>query len=467
MKKVLAIDMGATSIRAILAYLESGKLVSREVMRLSHHIVDCNGRKKWQWQEMMHAITDCIGKYHQDLDAVAVDTWGVDFGAVNKNHEPYLEPYSYRDENFIQVHKEATQIMNDFELFSQTGNQVMSLNTLFQLLALRKLNPEEYRDAEQILMLPDYVAYLLGAEAVGEKTIWSTSSFLDLKNIVYKKEVLSKFSFAEKLFPKLVDAGCKIGNTKNSVFPELRNYDIDIFAVCGHDTASAVLLNKSFSDEDCLFLSCGTWSLMGYVSDAVHNSATAYKKNLTNELTYADKSMTFKNLNGLFLFELFKKQEEARLGHPISFEQINEYMERNQDTEQRIIDTQDVIFSSVDIDAKKEIDLYLAKSNFRLPENNMEYFKIIYESLIWQYIQAKSDLEELRGKKFRSVNIMGGGAKSKPLCHLIAQRLGVELYRGPVEASALGNILLLLKGVGEISSLEEGISLILESQEQL
>ena len=344
----------------------------------------------------------------------------------------------------------------------------MSINTLFQLLALRKVSPETYAKAEKILMMPDLIQYLLTGNMVGEETILSTTQILNLKTGDYSEKLLNELDLDKNKLPKIAKAGSITGNVKAGLVEELKDLDVDVVSVCGHDTASAVLLTKVMTDADTMFLSCGTWSLFGIRAESPDLSEKAYEKGLTNELGYDSTPLLFKNLTGLYLLEKYKTGLEKKLGRKLGFDEITAYVEdslKKEETISNLIDMEDPRFGSEEADAKEVIDEYLKENGLKLPENEMDYFRVIYESMVKKYSEVKAALEEISGKKYKKIHMIGGGAKSSLLCRLIAKRLEVSITAGPYEASALGNILVQLKALGEIKTIEEGLEAAYKSQE--
>ncbi len=468
MKKVLAIDMGATSIRGIISYRKDDSLYMEEVMRISHTLEEKDGRLRWQWDKLLGTIVETIIKYSSEISSVAIDTWGVDFGYLDDKGDLINTPIAYRDPKHSKGYKLAISKLSEEDIFRNTGTQIMNINTVFQILALRDENKEEYQKINKILMLPDLLSYILCGQMVGEETIWSTSGIMNLETRDYSKDILEALDIDRGILPQIVKAGSVIGSTKNSKIEELSKYDIKVISVCGHDTASAVLLTKAFIDEDYMFLSCGTWSLFGAKVEKADLSKEAYTRNLTNELGYDSKTLLFKNITGLYLLEKYKSQLEDNKGKKIDFSEITSYVLDSLDKEKDfdlIIDMDDERFASPDVIAKKAIDEYLLEKGKDLPKTDMDYFRIIYESLVDKYLQTKKAVEERTGKSYKKLHLIGGGAKSELLCKLIALRLNVDIIAGPFEASALGNILLQLKAVEEINSIEEGLDIAFKSQE--
>ena len=463
MNKVLAFDMGATSIRGIVGYIADGKLITEEVMRMSHSIKNKNGRLYWDFDAILDKIVNTIIE-NKDVSCIGIDTWGVDFGMIDKDGELIDTPFSYRDEKYSIGREEAKSKISELEIFKNSGNQIMTINTVFQLLTLKKLNPDIYEKADKLLMMPDLIFYMLTGKKVGEETIWSTTGLYDMGKKKVSDTIFEKLELKKSLVPEIVKATEVVGNTKDSRIEVLKSLNIDVIPVCTHDTASALLMTDSFLDEDSMFLSCGTWSLIGSAVDECIITDEAYENNLTNELGFDSKPMFFKNITGLYLLEKYKSQLEKKLGRKISFDEISAYV-NGLDKKLPTIDMDAEVFAKESIDVKTEIDKFVENNGGNIPEDDFDYFAVIYESMVTKYIEVKTDIEKILHKNFKRIHIIGGGAKSSVLTSMIANKMGVALKAGPYESSALGNILLSLLHMKEVKDLKTGIELILGSCE--
>ncbi len=463
MNKVLAFDMGATSIRGIVGYIEGEKLITEEVMRISHSIKNKNGRLYWDFDTILNKIADTIIE-NKDVSCIGIDTWGVDFGVLDRNGELIDTPFSYRDEKYSIGREAAKEKMSELEIFKNSGNQIMTINTVFQLLTLKKLNPDIYEKADKMLMMPDLIFYMLTGKKIGEETIWSTTGLYDMGQRKVSDTIFEKLELKKSLVPEIVKATEAVGSTRDSKIEALRSLNIDVIPVCTHDTASALLMTDSFLDEDSMFLSCGTWSLIGSAVDKCIINDKAYENNLTNELGFNSKPMFFKNITGLYLLEKYKSQLEKKLDRKISFDEISDYV-KCLDRNLPLIDMDAEVFARESIDVKTEIDKFIENNGDKIPQDDFDYFAIIYESMVDKYIEVKSDIEKILNKSFKKIHIIGGGAKSSVLTSMIADKMGVEVKAGPYESSALGNILLSLLHLKEVKDLKSGIELILGSCE--
>ena len=465
MKKALAIDMGATSIRGILGWVEDGKLHTEEVMRMEHKAVRKDGRLRWQWGKLIDKIADTVAEHAEEIVSVGVDTWGVDFGLLDEEGKLCADPVSYRDALHRRGYDKAIGLIGGKKLFMGTGTQLMTINTLFQLIELQDAPHAEWKKAQSLLMMPDLVGYMLCGEKAAEETILSTAQVMDLETVRIDDVLLERFGISERMFAPLVQAGTRLGTTKHARIEKLRGLKpVNVIAVCGHDTASAVMLTEAFCDPDCMFLSCGTWSLFGVLSEHAVLTEQAYRMDMTNELGYGQRNMFFRNITGLYLLEKCRAEIEAEQGRKLGFEEITEYVTAHPNAS-GLIDMDAPQFGADGVCARQEIDAFLKEKGRPLPAENMAYFRIIYESLVEKYAQTQDALEAITGKKYRALHIIGGGARSALLCQMTADRLGVPVTAGPYEATAAGNLIVQLIAEGEIDDLAAGIEMMQRTAE--
>lgn len=458
MKYSLAFDLGATSIRGILGYVEDGKLKTEEVLRFSHERIKENGRSRWDWNKIIKNIENTILKYGDSLSSIGVDTWGVDFGILGKDGELLENPVSYRDRYNIVGFEKAQENLSLKDIFMKTGNQIMSINTLFQILALKEEN-RNYKDIKTVLMMPDLINYFLTGKSYTEMTIVSTTQLFELENKKYSNDILESYGIDKSIFPEVIEPGKVVGSTKNSKLESLRKFDIPVISIASHDTASAVLLTKAYTDSETLFLSCGTWSLIGCLSEKPLITEEAFKDSLTNETGYNCSNMFFKNITGLYILEKLKEQLEKKLGTEINFEEITNYVSSCDVKE--IVDVENEVFQQDEFNVIEEIDKLIV-----IPlDNDFDYFKVVYLSLVEKYKKTIEQISKVMNKNFRNLHIIGGGAKSKLLCQMIADVTKLDIVAGPFEATAYGNILIQKIALNEIKSLKEGFNIIEKSSE--
>lgn len=440
MKKVLAIDMGATSIRAVIGYIEKDKLITETLHRFSHDIVDYNGRKRWQWEKIIDEIKNIILKYEKEIVSIGIDTWGVDFGLLDKNGDLIENPVSYRDIENNLGFEYVEDIISKENLFLETGNQIMNINSLFQLITYKLLNGEKFKDIDKILLLPDLINYLLTSEKYSELTMASTTQMMDLNNQEWNYKITDLFDFPRDIFPEIIKNKSIVGNTKNSKIEELKNTDIDIISVASHDTASAVYLTKAYREREYAFLSSGTWSLIGCCTDKAVINKEVFERNLTNEIGFDSKNMFFKNITGLYLIERLRKELRDYYNKEFEYDFITKLVV-NTDTFKVYIDTDYEDFTNDEIPIIDSIEKYLRDTNQDILEDKTEYLRGIYEGLVFKYYEVIKDIEELIGYEFKGLHIIGGGSKADFFNQMIADGLNKKVVAGPDEATAMGNIL--------------------------
>lgn len=396
MKYSLAFDLGATSIRGILGYVEDGKLKTEEVLRFSHERIKENGRSRWDWNKIIKNIENTILKYGDSISSIGVDTWGVDFGILGKDGELLENPVSYRDGYNIVGFEKAQENFSLKDIFMKTGNQIMSINTLFQILALKEEN-RNYKDIKTLLMMPDLINYFLTGESYAEMTIASTTQLFELENKKYSNDILENYEIDKSIFPEVIEPGKVVGSTKNSKLESLRKFDIPVISTASHDTASAVLLTKAYTDSETLFLSCGTWSLIGCLSEKPLITEEAFKDSLTNETGYNCSNMFFKNITGLYILEKLKEQLEKKLGTEINFEEITNYVSSCDVKE--IVDVENEVFQQDEFNVIEEIDKLIV-----IPlDNDFDYFKVVYLSLVEKYKKTIEQISKIMNKNFRNL----------------------------------------------------------------
>lgn len=463
MKGMLAIDMGATSIRGILGYIEDGTLKTKEIMRFSHDRIKVNGRSHWDFDKIMKNIENTILEYGNDIGSIGVDTWGVDFGILDVCGNLIENPISYRDSKHLLGFNYAQEVTNLEDIFMNSGNQIMSINTLFQLLTLQREYNSEYKKIDKLLMMPDLINYFLCGKMYAEETITSTGQMYDIGKKEFSEEILNKFKIDKKIFPKIITQGEIIGSLKDSKIESLRKYDIPVISVASHDTASAILMTQAYENpEDTLFLSCGTWSLIGCITQKPVINQLAYRDNLTNEVGYKGSNMFFTNLTGLYLIEKLKTELEKKYNKKIDFKEITEFVENHQDIN-ITFDVAKGIFGADEYDIIAEIDKEIGKKL----DNDFDYFVVIYKSLVKKYEETIKKIEKITGRKFKKLHIIGGGAKSTILCQMIANATKLGVVVGPFEATAYGNIVIQAIALGTVPNLKTGLEVVARSEKLL
>ncbi len=444
MKTVLAFDFGASTGRAIKARFDGKEITYEEIHRFENTPLTVDGHVCHDVDMIFGEIKTAIEKAGE-IDSIAFDTWGVDYALIDSEGKIVHEPYHYRDERTKDALKKAYEKLSADDIYAETGNQIMNINTLFQLIS-----DENLHKAENILFMPDLFSYLLTGKKVCEMSIASTSQMLDLKEKQWSKKVLDAFGISEKLFPALCSSATVNGDYKG----------VPVVSVAGHDTQCAVAAMPSIT-ENPAFLSCGTWSLIGCELDEPVMTKQSNALELSNELGANGKINFLKNISGLWLIQE-TRHDLSKTDRKYSYNEL-EMMARDSEKFRSFIDPDDASLSAHG-NLPDKIRAYCKRTNQPVPETIGQVVRCIYESLALKYRLALEQISECTGKSFDVLHLMGGGTKDGFLCELTAQSLGIPVVAGPVEATALGNIILQLIALGEIKNITEGRKIIAETE---
>lgn len=446
LKKVLAIDFGASSGRAILGSFDGEKIELIEVHRFSNDPNYENGELRWNAEALFNEIKIGIKKANEisDFDSIAIDTWGVDYGIIGKDGKLIANPYNYRDSRTDNAPEKAFKVIPEKELYDMTGIQVMNFNTLFQLFVEKDIDK-----ADKILMMPDLFGYMLSGEKYCESTICSTSHMFDQKKCDWNWEVIDRFGFPKNIFPSVVKAGTIVGKMKKELADELGVEPKAVIAIGAHDTASAVAAVPS-TEKDFIFISCGTWSLFGTVTDEPIISEKSKKYNITNEYGFGGKIRFLRNIIGLWLIQEAKRQF-VKDGKNYSYGDMEELALKSEPFKY-LIDPDDPVFVPPGGMLDRICD-YCERTGQGRPQTDGEIVRCIYESIALKYRNSFEKIMDCTGKEYKAIHMVGGGTKDKLLCQMTANSTGAKVIAGPIEATALGNIAVQLYAQGEIDEI--------------
>ncbi len=462
MKNVLAIDFGASSGRAVIGSFDGTVIKLTEIHRFSNDPVTLGGTMYWDFLRLFHEIKQALikSKEYGEIDSIAIDTWGVDFGIIDKSGRLLENPVHYRDGRTAGTYDYSKRFIDHKKLYEKTGIQIMEINTAFQLLSIIRDRTELLDRADKILMMPDLFAYYLGAEPVAEMSIASTTQLFNAEKKNWSEECCERLKIKHSLLPKIVNSGTLVGTLSDEICKELDIKPAKIIAACGHDTQSAMVAVPA-SEKDFAFLSCGTWSLLGTELDAPVINEKSAKLNVSNETGYGAKTSFLKNIIGLWLIQESRRQW-IREGKQYSFAELED-MARKAKPFRCFIDVDAPEFTPAG-NIPERIKEYCRKTGQYVPENDGEVMRCIYESLAMKYRTAVRELEDCTDKKFAKLYMVGGGTKDKFLSELTADALGIEVSSGPVEATSYGNIAIQLMASGEIADIETARKIIAASE---
>ena len=445
MKTVLAFDFGASSGRAIKATFDNNKICCSEIHRFDNIPLETNGKICHDVDLFMNEIRKAI-TLAGHIDSLAFDTWGVDYGLLDENGRLFAPPFHYRDSRTSDALKKAEKVIPLKDIYAKTGNQIMNINTLFQLIS-----DEHLDEAEKLLFIPDLLIYLLCGKRICEKTIASTSQMLDPLTGSFNGDILKSFGINPAIFVPLTDSATVVGEYEG----------IKVIAVAGHDTQCAVVAMPC-TEADAAFLSCGTWSLIGCELDTPIMTDESFKLELSNELGANGKINFLKNISGLWLIQETRRNYRA-MGRDYSYNDL-ETAARTAEAFRSFIDPDSPLLQSPG-NLPDKIREYCKNTGQPVPESPGEICRCIYESLALKYRLAIKQIERCSKKSFSVLHILGGGSKDSFLCQLTADSLSIPVTAGPTEATALGNIILQLIALGEIRDIEEGRKIISENEE--
>ena len=436
---VLAFDFGASSGRAIRAVYDGQNLIYEEIHRFENVPIEKDGHLCWDVETLLKEIHTAIQKAGT-FDSLGFDTWGVDFGLLDADGHLLANPVHYRDARTNGKPEQAAARMPAEELYAHTGNQIMAINTLFQLLALREQDPELLQKAAQILFMPDLFAALLGAEPVCERSIASTSQMLDPRTGQWSREVLAAYGLNANRFAPLVASGTVTGTLANGA---------KIIAVAGHDTqcASAAMPCAEEDAEHTAFLSCGTWSLLGTELDGPVVTEKARLAGFTNEGGYQGKIRLLRNIMGLWMMQCIRRELNDRY----SFAEMAELALQGAAYPYTVDAIDNRFLAPANMTA--EIKAALREAGKPEPSDLPELLACVNRSLAQCYADGIRELGALTGKHYTSLNIVGGGCNNRVLNQWTADATGLPVFAGPGEGTALGNAVAQLIALGELKDL--------------
>ena len=476
----LAIDIGASSGRAILGHrTDDGRIELEEVHRFDNAQVRRDGHDCWDVPMLLEGILDGLARC-AELGRVpatmGIDTWGVDFVLVDAQGRPTTDAVAYRDARTHGIYARADALLDPAEHYRLTGIQRQPFNTAYQLLALVGEHPEQVEAAERFLMMPEYLNYLLTGLMANEYTNATTTGMLNARTRDWEPEVLGSLGIPRRLFVRPEMPGAVLGGLR----PELRErvgFDVQVMLPATHDTGSGYLAIPA-ADADAVYLSSGTWSLLGVENEGPVTSDAARLQNFTNEGGFQCRFRFLKNIMGLWMIQSVRRElngvdyvagrggDHARArafadeaarglgfepGHQFTFPELAQLARACEDFG-AIVNVNDDAFLSPDsmVDA---VCATCAETGQAEPRSLGQVMQCIYRSLARCYREAVEDLSFLTGRRYTSVNIVGGGCQDAYLNELTAAATGLPVFAGPVEGTALGNLMVQMITAGEFADL--------------
>lgn len=466
-KRMLAVDYGASSGRVIMGSYDGKRILIEEQHRFENVPVtletETGNVMYWDFlrlfQEMKHGIRRSA--MTGIVQSIGVDTWGVDYGLLDRNGSLISNPVHYRDGRTAGMLNRALEKIEKKQFYKITGNQFMEINTVFQLLAEKEVRGEKIAEAEYMLLMPDLFRYYLSGERETEYTIASTTQMLDIRKKQWADEVIRRLKIPGRLLQPICMPGTKSGKLRPILCEELGVNELDVIAVAGHDTQSAMAAVPQV-EEEFIFLSCGTWSLFGTELDEPVITEESFKRNITNEGGCEGKVSFLKNIIGLWLIQESRRQW-IKEGKEYTYGELEDLASAAKPFQSVIDPNSEEFLPSGDI--PERIRNYCQKHGQVIPETPGEVIRCIDESLALTYRDALEEISRCTKKKYRAIHLIGGGAQSALLCQMTADACGIPVLAGPTEATVYGNLLMQLKAMGEVKNLKEAREILKKSVE--
>jgi rhamnulokinase len=464
-RNYLAVDLGAESGRTIVGTLDNEHLVLSETHRFANGPIRLSDGLHWDvlrlWSEIKAGIGISSIKFNNELDSLGLDTWGVDFALLDKNGSLLSNPFHYRDERTDGMLEEAFKHMPRADIFFNTGIQFMQINTLYQLLAMSVQKSPLFDVAKTFLTIPDLFNYWLSGEITNEFTNSTTTQCLDPNKRDWALPVLEALNIPSHLFGPVTDSGKMIGTLLRLLAEETGASGVRIVVPACHDTGSAVVAVPA-QNQDFAWISSGTWSIMGAEvrEPCVDEKALAY--NFTNEGGVFGTWRLSKNIMGLWLVQECKRTW-AHGGDDLSYDEITRMASEARPFLAVIDPDNDNFFHPGNM--PERIRKYCADTNQPVPQTKGEVIRVALESVALKYRWVLECLEELTSKKFAPIHIIGGGTKNRLLNQFTADATNRVVVTGPVEATAIGNVLMQAIGLGHLGSLPDARAVVRASFE--
>ncbi len=467
----LAIDIGASSGRHVLGHVEDGRIVLEEVHRFDNIQQRRRGHDCWDidmlWKNVVAGIEKCreLGKVPVSL---GIDTWGVDFVLLDADGKRVGDAVAYRDERTKLVVDTVHRKIAPETLYEKTGIQHQEFNTIYQLVALAQEHPEELAAAERFLMIPEYLNYLLTGKAVNEYTNATTTGLLNARTLEWDESILEALGIPAKVFGPVSMPGAKLGGFTDAV-KQLVGFDCEVVLPATHDTGSAFLAVPA-RDDEAVYLSSGTWSLLGVENSAPITTEASRQENFTNEGGYQKRYRYLKNIMGLWMIQSIRRELNGvdyvegkgpgreRAERTVGFGDLIELAREDERLAEGApasrVDVNDARFLSPEsmID---EIRQACRDASQPVPETTGAVMRCVYESLTACYAESIARLSEITGKTYTSINVVGGGCQDAYLNDMTARTCGLPVYAGPIEGTSLGNLLVQMIEGGDFADLQD------------
>jgi rhamnulokinase len=461
----VAFDLGAESGRVFLGRLETDHILLKEIHRFPNRPVQIGDSLYWDvlflWEEMKHGLALAAREARDSLVSLGVDTWGVDFGLLDTHDQLIGNPFHYRDRRTEGILEKVSHTLSPDEIYRQTGIQLMPINSLYQLAAMAWENSPQLAAAERFLNMPDLFNFWFSGVKSSEYTIATTTQCYCPSSGNWAWDLLKRLEIPAYIFSNIVAAGTVLGKIRRNILEDGYLLPVNVIAVASHDTQAAITAIPA-ETENYIYLSSGTWSLIGTEIDHPLLNEAGQKSGLSNEGGYGGRFCLLKNITGLWLLQECRR-EWSRVGQEYTYDDLTR-LATSAPSLKSFINPNDPVFLSF-MTMTDRIQAYCHSTGQPVPEQPSEFVRCILESLALEYRLSIEQIVEVTGRTFPVIHVVGGGAQNELLNQCTANATGMRLIAGPTEATALGNILVQAMAVGHVASLAEGRRLVRRSVE--
>jgi len=452
----LAVDIGASSGRHILGRISDGNIELKEVYRFSNGYIKKDNHLCWDIESLKENVIKGLKECNKQgciPVTMGIDTWGVDFVLLDNEDKIIGDAVSYRDSRTEGIKEELEEkgILSFEEHYARTGIQYQQFNTAYQLVALKKEHPEYLEKASAFLMIPDYLNFVLTNKKANEYTDASTTALLNPETLNWDKELMDTLNIKKEMFMDVKQPGESLGYFTDEIISRV-GFDCEVILPATHDTGSAYVAVPA-KDDDSVFLSSGTWSLLGAENKHPLTNKGSMEANFSNEGGYNYTFRYLKNIMGLWMIQSVRKELIKEWVRDVSFPELIELAKAEKDFDS-VVDVDDNRFLAPD-SMIKEVIKACEDLNQNVPENYGQVIQCIYNSLVFMYAKSIKNLEKLTGTKYTSINIVGGGSQDMYLNKMTSKLTGLPVYAGPTEATCLGNLIAQFIYSGYYSSLKQ------------
>ncbi len=447
MRTYLSVDIGASSGRHILGWIEAGRLRLEEIYRFENKLVRKNGRLCWDMEhlaeEVLRGLERCR-ELSKIPDSMGIDTWAVDFLLLDGEGNPLGDAVAYRDSRTQGMDKLVEALVSPQELYARTGIQKQDFNTIYQLMAVKTQEPELLDQARRLLMVPEYLTYRLTGRLENEYTNATTTGLVNAETKSWDRELLDRLGYPVRLFGELRQPGYRVGGFTQAVKDRV-GFDCDVLFPATHDTGSAFLAVPA--KEGGVYLSSGTWSLLGTELTDPITTEESRRCNFTNEGGYQYRFRYLKNIMGLWMLQSIRREA----GPDLSFDALKRAAREEEGFPSRV-DVNHSCFLAPD-NMGEAVRALCRQTGQPEPGSLGELASCVYHSLAESYAASVKELSVLTGKRYTAVNVVGGGSRDGYLNQLTANATGLPVYAGPTEGTALGNLIVQMLAAGEFPDL--------------